>query len=506
MKSTEWRPTIRNARRRAWLAAGALLSALLAGCGGPADGRQPAAPALDLRACQLAAPGLAEHLPAKCAMVSVFENRAARRGRTLELRLAIIPALSRSPAPEPLFLLAGGPGQAATETYPLLAPAFAQINQKRDIVLVDQRGTGQSHPLRCPQLQDTADLLSGSQLNDWLKSCLAQLDADPKLYTTAIAMDDLDQVRAALGYDQINLYGVSYGTRAALTYMRRHPDHVRSVILDGVVPQDAALGLTVARDAQRALDMIFERCAAEPACQGAFPGVRREFTALLSQLDRQPAKVTLAHPLTGAPTELSFSRDALASSVRLLSYAPETAALLPLLIHSAHTSGDYRLLAAQALIAGEQLGGSISSGMNFSIVCAEDMPFFTPEQAAKASADTYLGGAETAKLQAICASWPRGDIPADFKQPVSAAAPTLLLSGEADPVTPPSNADQAAKTLPNSLRLVAPGQGHNVIMRGCLPRIAADFLDSGGVAGLKTGCVKDIRPMPFFTSFAGTEP
>jgi pimeloyl-ACP methyl ester carboxylesterase len=460
---------------------------------------------MELHACQLAAPGLAEHLPAKCASLRVFENRATQSGRTLDLQLAIIPALSRSPAPDPLFLLAGGPGQAATETYPLLAPALAQINQKRDIVLVDQRGTGRSHPLRCPELEDKADLPIGDQLDGWLKDCLSRLDAEPKLYTTAVAMDDLDQVRAALGYDRLNLYGVSYGTRAALTYMRQHPDRVRAVILDGVVPQDEALGLTVARDAQRALDLIFERCATDSACQRAFPSPRGEFTALLARLD-QPVKVNLADPITGAPAELTFSRDTLAGSVRLLSYAPETAALLPLLIHNAYTSSDYRLLAAQALMAGEQLGGSISTGMNFSVVCAEDMPFFTQEQAERANADTYLGDGETGKLRAICASWPRGDIPADFKQPVKSDAPTLLLSGDADPVTPPSNADQAAKTLPNSLRLVAPGQGHNVIMRGCIPRLTADFVERGAVTGLKTDCVKDIRPMPFFTSFVGTEP
>jgi pimeloyl-ACP methyl ester carboxylesterase len=252
--------------------------------------------------------------------------------------------------------------------------------------------------------------------------------------------------------------------------------------------------------------MIFERCAAAPACAAAFHGVRAEFAALLARLDQQPVKVGLAHPTTGAPTELTFSRDTLAGSVRLLSYAPETAALLPLLIHTAHKTSDYRLLAAQALMIGDQLGGSISSGMNFSVVCAEDLPFLSADEARQAGAGTYLGESEAATLQAICATWPRGSIAADFKQPVSSNAPVLLLSGEADPVTPPSNADQAAKTLPNSLRLVAPGQGHNVIMRGCLPRVAADFVGSGAVAGLRTDCVKDIQPMPFFTSFTGTEP
>jgi pimeloyl-ACP methyl ester carboxylesterase len=281
---------------------------------------------------------------------------------------------------------------------------------------------------------------------------------------------------------------------------------VRSLILDGVVPQDEALGRAVARDAQRALDMLFDRCAADAGCKTAFPNPRAEFAELLEQLDRQPVTIDLAHPITGAATKLTFSRDMLASSVRLLSYAPETAALLPLLIHTARTSGDYRLLAAQALMVSDQLGSSISSGMNFSIVCAEDQPFLEADQVAQANAGTYLGDSETGKLRAICATWPRGDIPADFKQPVTSSAPVLLLSGEADPVTPPANADRAAKTLPNSLRLVAPGQGHIVILRGCIPRVATDFIERAEVADLKTDCVNDIRPAPFFTSFTGPQP
>jgi pimeloyl-ACP methyl ester carboxylesterase len=436
----------------------------------------------------------------------VFEDRAAGSGRAIDLHVAVVPARGRSPAPDPLFLLTGGPGQAATETYPLLAPALASINLRRDIVLVDQRGTGQSRPLRCPELQEQLDPPSAADLDVWLKGCLAQLDADPKLYTTPIAVDDLDQVRAALGYEQINLYGVSYGTRVALTYMRQHPDRVRAAILDGVVPQDAALGLAVARDAQRSLDMIFARCAADSACAGAFPDVRAEFAALLDQLGREPARLSLAHPITGAPTELTLDRDTLATSVRLLSYSSETAALLPLLIHAARAAGDTRLLAAQALLVADQLGGSISSGMNLAVICSEDMSFFTAAQAHAANTGTYLGDGETGRIQALCAGWPRGELPADYKRPVASDAPALLLSGEADPVTPPANAEQAAKTLPNSLHLVAPGQGHNVITRGCLPRVASDFIDRGSAAGLQADCVKDIRPMPFFTSFTGTEP
>jgi pimeloyl-ACP methyl ester carboxylesterase len=193
------------------------------------------------------------------------------------------------------------------------------------------------------------------------------------------------------------------------------------------------------------------------------------------------------------------------SSVRLLSYSPETVALLPLLIHTA-AQGNYAPLAAQSLMVSEDLSQSISLGLNLSVICAEDAPFLQPEAGAQANRDTYLQSAETDKIQQMCSIWPRGAIPADFKQPVTSDVPVLLLSGEADPVTPPENAVQVAKSLSHSLQLVVPGVGHGVIFRGCLPRVAADFVKGGTAQGLDTACVQDIRPLPFFVSFTGFHP
>ncbi len=488
-----------------------VIAGLLLGCISPAatPGPKPV-PAIPLVDCQLSAPGSSTRLEARCGALTVFENRAARSGRQITLCLAVLPAVSRSPAPDPLFFLTGGPGQAATESYLQMSFAFDKINQQRDIVLVDQRGTGQSHPLRCSTAQtakrEDLSAYSDEEVAAWLEKCLDQLDADPRLYTTSLAMDDLDQVREALGYDQINVYGVSYGTRAALTYLRQHPEHVRAIILDGIVPPDLALGPDVAPDAQRALGLIFGRCAADPACQSKFPNLRAEFNSLLATLEQQPVKVNLAHPITGRATELTLTRAKAAAVVRLLSYAPETAALLPLLIHTTQTTGDYHLLAAQYLLVSEQLADTISNGMAYSVVCAEDVPFFTPAEAARADAGTYLGDSETRQLFKICSIWPRGDIPANAKEPMTSTVPALLLSGEADPVTPPSNGDRVAAAFPHSLHLVAPGQGHNVIYRGCLPKIAAAFIESGAVEGLETGCVQKIQPLPFFLDFTGPSP
>jgi pimeloyl-ACP methyl ester carboxylesterase len=326
-----------------------------------------------------------------------------------------------------------------------------------------------------------------------------------RYYTTSIAMADLDAVRVALGYDKINLYGVSYGTRAALTYLQQYPGRVRAIILDGVVPQDWDIGLHFAPDGQRALDLIFDRCAADPACQAAFPNVRAEFDDLLASLAEQPAQLVVAHPTTHQSTEVTLTRDLAASTIRLLTYSPETAGLIPVLVHAAQAENDYRPLAAQFLVGNANLAATMSDGMTNSVVCSEDVRF-DAELAAAGNTGSYVGNSATDWLLDVCAAWPKGDLPPGFKSPVVSDVPALLLSGDADPVTPPSNADHAAQTLPNSLHIVLEGQGHNIIFRGCIPRIAADFIERGSVTGLDPACAADIRPVAFFVSFTGPSP
>jgi len=483
-----------------------VLALCLAGCAVPTPTSVPSRPSLALIPCHLSAEGVADRLAAECGTLRVPENPADPAGRQIELRVAVLRARGRNPASDPLFFLTGGPGQAASESYLQMGGAFAEINRQRDIVLVDQRGTGQSNPLDCPQVEDPLEVDTLEEVAAAAAECAAQLDADPRFYTTAIAMDDLDRVRAALGYEQINLYGVSYGTRAALAYLRQYPGRVRAVILDGVVPPEEALGVDVARDAQRALDLMFDRCARDADCAAAFPDLRADFAALAARLDAAPAPVTVDDPLTGERVAFDYTYDGFAGTVRLLSYAPETVALLPLLIHTAATRDDLSLLAAQSLLVGGQLADSISQGMGYSVLCAEDAPRLDLAQADALNAGTYLGDAQTDQIAAVCAAWPRGEIPADFGAPVMAAAPVLILSGEADPVTPPENGQQVASALPSSLHVVAPGQGHNVILRGCLPRLAAGFIAAAGFDGLDTACVSEIAPMPFFVVFTGPMP
>jgi pimeloyl-ACP methyl ester carboxylesterase len=468
---------------------------------------QPLADGIALQDCHLSSPGTSLRLPARCGTLSVAENPDDPAGRQINLRIALIPAVSRNPAPDPLFFITGGPGQAASESYPLVSYAFDRLNQKRDIVLVDQRGTGGSNPLDCEPVEGEEDLdLNPELLNAYLQTCLASLDADPRFYSTSIAVADLEIVRQAFGYPQINLYGLSYGTRVALEYLRRYPDRVRTIVLDGIVPPQEALGDNVAEDAQNALNLIFERCQQDTACSKSFPQVRQEFDQLLEQLKSDPVSVNIADPVSGENLDITFTPERLGVAVRLLTYAPETVALLPLLIHTAASAGDFKLVAAQYLIIGGDLGRSVSQAMGYSVLCAEDAPFYDPAKAVEADQNTYLGDQQIQAIRDVCQTWPVGEIPVDFKQPVVSNVPALLLSGEVDPVTPPENAELVSQGLANSLHLVAAGQGHNVVVRGCLPRVTTDFIEQGSTTNLVTGCVSSIQPAPFFVNFSGPLP
>ena len=468
---------------------------LLGACADP-GGYSSLTASLPLHECLLE-----DRINAQCGKLVVPEDRANPGGRQIELNLAVVRARSRNPAPDPLFFLSGGPGQAATESYPLLSAAFDSINQKHDIVLVDQRGTGGSNPLDCPKVGEN----SNEEMDEveLALQCAAALNGDPRFYTTEIAMQDLEDVRRALAYGQIDLYGVSYGTRAALTYLRLFPDQVRALILDGVVPPDEPLGLYVAADAQRALDLIFERCKTSTECLAAFPNLPQSFDRLLDDLREAEVDLSLPDPTSGEPITMTFTAEKMGSAVRLLSYTPETVALLPLLIDAAANNQDYSLLAAQYLIVASDLSESVSRGLNLSVVCAEDQPFIDPQAAEAANQGTYLGNAQTDDMAKICAIWPHGAPEKGFNQPVRSDVPTLLLSGQADPVTPPSNAEHVAQGLSNSLGLVVPGGGHNVIYRGCIPRLAAEFIDAGSLQRLDPACVERIEPLPFFLNFSG---
>ena len=447
---------------------------------------------------------------AGCGTFDVPEDRKHPEGRHLKLRVAVVPALAHAAKPDPLFLLAGGPGTAATEVLPGLVPAaFEKVHRTRDLVLVDQRGTGSSNPLRCEVVPKEAPL--AEKLADVgyppekLRACLKGYDADPRFYGTSIAMQDLDEVRAALGYGQINLWGGSYGTRAALVYLREHEANVRSVILDGVAPTTMRLPLHFAEDAQRSIELLFRACGEEPACAKAWPDLTARFTKLVARLGESPVKATVNDPLTGAPAQVTIGRDLLTGVIRGVLYQPWQAALVPLVIGRAE-AGDFGPLVALGIGWGEAISEAMSVGMMFSVLCAEDIPRFGEADLVERTRGTFLGARLIQDLRDACAVWPRGEVAAGFGEPVRSGKPVLLLSGELDPVTPPVWADEAAKTLPQSARFTVPGVGHGVSMVGCAPRLIAEFIDAASPKGLDGACLQTQKRPPFFASFAGPTP
>lgn len=479
---------------------------LLLACAAP----EPVLPARTLALSPCHATGLSEETV--CGELQVWEDRAAKSGRKLSLRVMVVPAVRPVPEPDPLFFLAGGPGQSAVGVAAAMYPAFASIREGRDLVFVDQRGTGASNPLACePEGGETlADAVGSAMDHAEILACRDRLDADLRQYTTAIAMDDLDDVRAALGYDRINLYGASYGTRAALVYARRHGEHLRSMVLDGVAPPSMTLFLHFAEDAQASFAAAVGDCAADPGCAGTFPTFGDDLAAAAARL---PADVALVHPRTGSRETVTVTAEGLTGAVRALLYSPELTSLLPLDLALAR-GGDLQPLLSQALTLG---GASVSpdpirptselyAGMMMSVVCAEDIPRLTAADIEARAAGTFLGPRLAGRMVEACEGWPVGDLPADAFEPVVSDVPTLLLSGALDPVTPPRWGEEAARHLSHARHLVVKGTGHNVIARGCAPRVVADFVAAGTPDGLDAACLDGLARPPFFLDLAGPQP
>lgn len=443
---------------------------------------------------------------AYCGGLDVWENRDTRTGRRITLNIVVLPAISSDVRPDPLFFLAGGPGQGAAQLASQVQVLFRRVQRHRDIVLVDQRGTGRSNPLDCASDADSlADLTeSDAEQMAQLQACLAGLPGDVRLYTTPIAMDDLDDVRAHLGYDRINLYGGSYGTRAALVYLRRHGARVRSMVLDGVAPMDMRLPLYTARDAQRALDSLLRDCEANAACREAFPGLGPRVRALVTRLDAEPAQQRLVHPRTGVPEEARVTGRLVASILFSALYSPLTASIVPSLVEHAER-GDFQGLLALAF-AGETTTDNMSLGMQLSVVCSEDAGRYTPDDLARETAGTVFGRHLMVGQVEACAFWPKGNVGPDYYAPVVSDVPALVLSGELDPVTPPTWGAEVVRHLSRGRHLTASGTGHGVIATACGATLVATFVDQGSPDELDATCLQTLRRPGFFLTPAGPEP
>lgn len=432
-----------------------------------------------------------------CGTLQVPEDRSTPSGRHIGLHIAVVPARAAVPAPDPLFAIAGGPGDASTQFFAWLPDLYTEVHATHDIVLVDQRGTGASNPLQLPPLPDTSGLsasAANARLAAWAHDAFASLDADPRFYTSTVAADDLDDVRAALGYDRIDLYGTSYGGTLAQYYLRQHGDHVRVAVLDGATPLDIPVRERIATNSQHALDLVLTRCAADAACHAAFPDLASEWATLLGRLAQGVTVVNPDNP--GEQVVLNLAAAGAAIHNALLTGA--AAAQLPLAIHLAAT--DQWIPASQLLPAAPTGGAPLLMAQE--IFCAEAWARFAPAEVARVGAGSYLLDAELAdatSAAARCPYLPKGVTPADDAAPVRTSVPILWLTGDGDPQDPPANLRAVSAQAPNSRIVVMPAQEHVVGHLGYGPAVIAAFLNLGTANGLDTACIaKGAAPTPPF--------
>ena len=440
---------------------------------------------------------------ALCGVITVWEDRDARSGRRIDLNIMLLPAITAVVKPDPIFFLAGGPGQSAVDAGPFLFSALNELRRERDVVLVDQRGTGKSNSMACvvgpvryyEDFDITLAEAAAKEIEE-LRQCLAKLDADPALYTTPIAMDDLNEVREVLGYRQINLLGGSYGTRAALVYLRRHETTVRSIVMDSVVPMTMRIPANVAIDAQSAFSRLLDDCAAQPGCASAFPNLAQHFRELVQRHKDVQVEITLAHPRTGERTTGKIDPMLFNRLIRGIMYDRTLSSLIPLAIEEAYKGNFEPFGTLGFAFTGEE--PMLSLGMMASVLCAEDMTLVdAPNHSEDFDNQLY------SILEPICKFWPVGQIPENYFEPVSSDVPVLLLSGTLDPITPPKYGWEAAATLSNSEHVIVAGVGHGVMTQGCVPDILAEFYDNPDPRQVKAGCTSNLARPDFFTNFAG---
>jgi pimeloyl-ACP methyl ester carboxylesterase len=434
---------------------------------------------------------------ARCATVSVPEDHAKPEGKRIEIFVAVLPALARRPEADPLFLFAGGPGQAASDLG-RIASAFGDVRKLRPIVLVDQRGTGKSKTLTC-------DLASGAKAKDplvevlnsdvkalekdWAK-CVSTMKGSPATHRTDDYIDDLELIRKGLGYGQINVWGGSYGSRVALRYMKRFPASIRTAVVDGVAPTTLRLPDDAMSNSEAQLKEALSACAASEACTKAYPALSSTLDSLLERLRSSPQTVTFAHPATGKPLTGAVSDRTVISLLWPLLYQPEASRMIPSLIEAAN-AGNFAPLAATTT-AGATTESDISVVQRFAVMCAEDMLGRSPPamQRFKALSDMFYS---------FCRDLPHGRVEAEFFEPTVSDIPTLLFSGSLDPVTPPAQGALVAKSLTQSKHIVVSGMGHIVSPMTCTRRIMGKFIAAGNIAAAADACEAELNlPRPLF--------
>ncbi len=437
----------------------------------------------------------------QCGKLTVPENYQQQDGEKITVNFVVLPAIDNSENKEPLMFLAGGPGQAAVSLAGGLYKAFNEVRKTRDLILVDQRGTGESHPLQCEDLdeQDVYQTKSDDFTAEVVKQCLAQLTGDLSQYNSENAIRDFDAVRVALGHEKIAIYGGSYGTRAGLVYMRMFPDSLSAVILDSVGPIEVPIGL-FGQSSARSFAMLIDNCQKEPSCQQAYPQLLTEFNQVVAQLEQTPLTLSIPHPRLGTQTPLFVDKGKFLSTIFSQLYSVEGRSLVPLIIHQA-AKGNYAPFAG--LTAASDNGMEMFVGLTFNIVCNEDMPKVAADMFTVDANNQFFGDTSHFAWKVACPEWPQYRPSAEFYQPVTADIPTLIISGDLDPVTPPSNGDYSAKTIPNNKHIVMKNSSHTPGSSACAIGIFSEFLTKKDPKNLDETCLEDIPEESFMTGLNG---
>lgn len=441
--------------------------------------------------------------------MEVWEDRERASGRRIGIRFVVIPGTGAGRAREAIVPLAGGPGQDATGSAGGVARMLAGAREGRDLLFMDHRGTGGSNPLPC-EISVPGNLQSYLVeffTTEGVARCARALAprADVRLYTSAHAAGDLEQLRAALGYERLDLFGGSYGTRTALVYLRRHPERVRSVLMQGAVPTDIRYPLTVAPDAQMAIDGVFADCARDARCRADFSDPAADLRTSLRRLDAGPVEARVVSPLTGEVSTVRLSRERFTEALRYMTYGPAASSLVPVVLHHA-ARGDFGPAAEQALYWRMGLVSASSRGLYLAVTCPEDVAFADSARAERLARGTYLGSWRVRDQRGACAAWPHDRLDSSFVEPVRSEVPVLVLNGQWDPATASHHAQRMLRTLPNGRLVVIPGAGHGsyglVGAEACETALMVQFIRTADARGVDASCTERVRRPPFPVSLS----
>lgn len=451
-------------------------------------------------------PGKQALYNAQCATLAVGENPYDSFSKQINLNVMRLPAIQDRQLP-PVFFIAGGPGQASTDIAPLIRQQFSSLLKNHDFVFVDQRGTGQSNPLNCRsdalETQSKPPAEAAEKANQSLQQCIDEYDADLSFYTTPFAVNDLEKVRKALGYASINLWGVSYGTRVILEYLRQFPDAINRAVMDGAAPVSIELPVHATSDASQSLAKVFNNCQQQPQCSRHFIDQQSRWQGVLIALRERPQTITLNHPRTGQETTLYIDDVVISRWVRLSLYVRDLAILIPLAIDRA-IEGDFAILYSMQAIGLDSISSGISEGMQFNILCAEDNQFRLHQQSHSDSAPlSLLSSIDIEIFDASCKMISSRISDPDYFKPLHSKVPVLLLSGELDPATPPRWAELTQKELSQSQHIIVPGGHHNVSGLGCIPQLITEFLQAATPTDMDATCASQILPENYFIDNAG---